>query len=72
MNFKILSAIIGLKIEAERRKHRMGMIIVSALEFALSAFNVAIFVHAPTNYLNIAAAVWLFGLGIITTKLIKK
>ena len=72
MNFRILSAIIGLKIAAERRKHRMGMIIFSALVFALSAFNVAIFLHNPTAHLNAATAVWLFGLGIIYTKLIEK
>ena len=50
----------------------MTMLITSIVIFALSGGNVAIVVHDPTKYLNIAAAVWLFGLGIITTKLIEK
>ena len=50
----------------------MTMLITSIVIFALSGVNVALYVHAPTNYLSIAAAVWLFGLGIITTQLIEK
>ena len=50
----------------------MTMLITSIVIFALSGANVAIFVHNTANYLNIASAVWLFGLGIITTKLIEK
>jgi hypothetical protein len=48
------------------------MIITAGIIFCLSGVNVAIYAHDSTNYLNVASAVWLFGLGIIATKLIGK